>query len=99
MSARLRSEVLTFLIADVRGYTSFTRTHGDEAAAALAVEFAEIAREGIEAHGGPVTHPKGDEAVAAFRSVREALRAAADLQQVFADERALRPSLPLNVGI
>ena len=25
------SEILTFLIADVRGYTSFTQTHGDEA--------------------------------------------------------------------
>jgi hypothetical protein len=29
-------QVRTFLIADVRGYTRFTRDHGDEAAAALA---------------------------------------------------------------
>ena len=29
------SEILGFLIADVRGYTSFTQTHGDEAAARL----------------------------------------------------------------
>jgi WD40 repeat protein len=39
-------EIRTFMIADVRGYTSFTQSHGDEAAAQLAATFAEIAREG-----------------------------------------------------
>jgi len=39
------SGVLTFLFADVRGYTRFTAEHGDEAAARLAARFAAIARE------------------------------------------------------
>jgi class 3 adenylate cyclase len=30
------ASIKTFLIADVRGYTLFTQTHGDEAAAKLA---------------------------------------------------------------
>src|SRR5215831_8098545 len=91
--------ILTFLIADVRGYTSFTQSRGDEAAAKLAGTFAEIAREGVEAHGGSVIELRGDEALAVFSSAREALRSAVDLQLVFADEIELDSSLPLRVGV
>src|SRR5262245_9715244 len=99
MSIEARSRVLTFLIADVRGYTSYTQKHGDDAAARLAGAFAEIAREGVEAHGGEVIELRGDEALAVFASGADALRAAVDLQLVFADEIALHPGLPLRVGI
>src|ERR1051325_2873739 len=81
--------ILTFLIADVRGYTSFTQEHGDEAAAQLAATFAEIAREGVEAYGGRVVELRGDEALAVFTSPRQALRAAVELQAAFADETEL----------
>jgi WD40 repeat protein/class 3 adenylate cyclase len=91
--------VLTFLIADVRGYTAYTQSRGDEAAARLAAAFAEIAREGVEGHGGDVIELRGDEALAIFRSARDALRAAVDLQVTFADEVQLDPSVPLLVGI
>src|SRR5258708_127954 len=91
--------ILTFLIADVRGYTAFTQSRGDEAAGRLAAKFAEIAREGVEAHGGEVIELRGDEALAVFASAREALRAAVDLQLVLADEVELDGSLPLHVGI
>ena len=37
--------VRTFLIADVRGYTSFTQAHGDEEAGRLAARFAVLARD------------------------------------------------------
>jgi class 3 adenylate cyclase len=90
---------LTFLIADVRGYTSFTQTRGDEAAAHLASTFAEIAREGVEGYGGEVIELRGDEALAVFRSPREAVRAAVALQLTFADEVHLDSSVPLLVGI
>ena len=99
MSVEAESRVLTFLIADVRGYTSYTQAHGDAAAARLAAAFAEIAREGVEAHGGDVIELRGDEALAVFSSGADALRAAVDLQLVFADEVALHPRLPLRVGI
>ncbi|HVG88126.1 MAG TPA: hypothetical protein VM823_04075, partial [Gaiellales bacterium] len=60
------SDVRTFLIADVRGYTRFTQEQGDEAAARLAARFAEVAREVIESRGGTVVELRGDEALCVF---------------------------------
>ena len=93
------SAIRTFVIADVRGYTAFSKQHGDEAGARLATTFAEIAREGVEAAGGELTETRGDEILASFDSARRALRAAVELQDAFADEMAIEPSLPLTVGI
>ena len=42
---------------------------------------------------------RGDEALAVFPSARQALRAALDLQEQFAGETEVDPSLPLRVGI
>lgn len=92
-------ELLSFLIADIRGYTAFTHSRGDERAAALAGKFACVAREGIEAHGGRLLELRGDDALGVFSSARASLRAAVSLQQVFGDETRLDPSLPLTVGI
>ena len=94
-----QTEIRTFLIADVRGYTLFTQERGDEAAAKLAKKFAELAREGVEGRGGQVTELRGDEALCVFSSPRQAIRAAVDLQQRFVDETLDDPSLPLLVGI
>ena len=91
--------IRTFLIADVRGYTRFTQERGDEAAARLATRFAELARETIEASGGTLVELRGDEALAVFESARQALRAAAELQERFVAETVADPSLPLAVGI
>ena len=91
--------IRTFLIADVRGYTRFTAQHGDEAASRLAVRFAQVAGEGVEAWGGELVELRGDEALAVFTSARQALRAAVELQSAFADETATDPTLPLGVGI
>jgi adenylate cyclase len=91
--------ILTFLFADIRGYTSFTQQHGDEAVALLAGKLAAVASEGVEAHGGQVVELRGDEVMAVFTSARAALRAAVDLQTVFGDETAIDPRLPLRVGM
>jgi len=91
--------VLCFLIADIRGYTSFTRTHGSERAAELASAFAGLCREAVEAHDGSVIELRGDEALATFASPRQALRAATQLQIVAADESAVNPNMPFNIGI
>ena len=93
------TEVLTFLLADVRGYTRFTLEQGDEAAARLAAKFAAIAREVVSAHDGHVLELRGDEALAVFSSVRQALRAAGQLQERFAYETMADTTLPLRVGI
>jgi WD40 repeat protein/class 3 adenylate cyclase len=91
--------IRTFLIADIRGYTAFTRERGDEAAAVLASRFAEIVREGVEAWDGELAELRGDEALAVFGSARRALRSALELQDAFQHEVELDPSLPLHVGM
>jgi class 3 adenylate cyclase len=84
----------TFLIADIRGYTPYTDEFGDEAAAALARRFAELAREAVQGRQGTLLELRGDEAVAHFGSARQALRAAVDLQGLVTSD-----NLPRRVGI
>jgi branched-chain amino acid transport system substrate-binding protein len=91
--------VRAFLIADVRGYTSFTQQRGDVEAARLASRFAGLVRECVEAAGGRVTELRGDEALCVFDSPRQALRTAVELQLRFADATREDPSLPMAVGI
>jgi class 3 adenylate cyclase/tetratricopeptide (TPR) repeat protein len=94
-----QTELKTFLIADVRGYTRFTQEQGDEVAARLATKFAAVARQAVGERGGRVIELRGDEALAVFSSPRQALRAAIELQSQFAEQTAIDPSLPLRVGI
>lgn len=93
------AEVRTFLIADVRGYTSFTAAHGDEAAGRLAGRFAELTRAVVADHQGRLLELRGDEALVVFTSARAAIRAALALQDRFVAETLADPSLPLPVGI
>jgi ABC-type transport system substrate-binding protein/class 3 adenylate cyclase/tRNA A-37 threonylcarbamoyl transferase component Bud32 len=89
-----RPQLLTFLIADVRGYTSYTAQHGDEAGAELAATFARLARDAVSRREGRLVELRGDEALAAFESARHALQAAVELQDAVAQE-----DLPRGVGI
>ena len=91
---RAAEAVRTFLFADVRGYTAYTREHGDEAGAALARTFAAIVEELAPAHAGTLQELRGDEALVVFDSARQALRFALALQAQFADA-----DLPRPVGI
>lgn len=88
------TELRTFLIADIRGYTTYTREHGDEAAGALAARFAETVRDVAEANEGFLLELRGDEALVVFVSARNALRAAVALQARFRETE-----LPRGVGI
>jgi class 3 adenylate cyclase len=89
--------MLTFLIADVRGYTAYTHLHGDEAGAWLAIRFAALSRAVIAGAGGQIVEVRGDEVLAVFTSARTALRAAADLVARCAAETT--PELPLRAGV
>jgi branched-chain amino acid transport system substrate-binding protein len=91
--------VRTFLIADVRGYTSFTQTRGDEAAGELAATFAAFAREAVTATGGEVIELRGDEALCVFPSARQALRGAVELQARFRQRSDGQPVFPLGIGV
>src|SRR5437763_10518441 len=97
--ARDSAPIRTFLIADIRGYTSFTQTRGDEAAARLAATFADIAQEVVAAAGGRVQELRGDEALCVFMSPRQAFGAAVELQRRFVTLTLEDPSTPYGVGI
>jgi DNA-binding NarL/FixJ family response regulator/class 3 adenylate cyclase len=88
----------TFLIADVRGFTSFTSEHGDEAAAALAEAFARITEPTVVAGGGSVIQYRGDEALVVFDSTRAAIVTARALQDAYVagDGDA---AIPVGIGI
>jgi predicted ATPase/class 3 adenylate cyclase len=91
--------VLTFLIADVRGYTKFTNEQGVPAAARLADRFASVAKSIVARHGGEVIELRGDEALCVFSSPHAALLAAVELQGQFREEMEADPTLPLRVGM
>jgi class 3 adenylate cyclase len=90
---------LTFLIADVRGYTRFTRERGNVEAARLARTFAALARDAVEARSGRVIELRGDEALAVFESPSQAVRAAGELVAACGEESEADPTLPLRVGV
>ena len=99
LSLRGSDAVRTFLIADIRGYSTFTREHGDQAAARLATTFAELARDAVEARGGRVVELRGDEALAVFESTPQAVRAGLEFQDVCREASEQDPQLSLPVGI
>ena len=84
----------TFLFADVRGYTSYTREQGDEAGAALAQQFAAVVQRLAPEHSGTLQELRGDEGLVVFDSARRALRFALALQQA-----VMSDGLPRPVGI
>jgi class 3 adenylate cyclase len=94
-----RSAIRSFLIADIRGYTRFTEEYGDEAAARLAAKFRDIVHEIVDTRTGRVVEIRGDEALTEFESARQAIRAAMDMQRIFAEETNADLDLPLRVGI
>jgi class 3 adenylate cyclase len=88
-----------FLIADIRGYTTYTQQRGDEAGARLTTRFYEILRERVEAEGGDVIETRGDEVLAVFDSPRSAIKAAVDIQARLLEATLADPEMPLGAGI
>ena len=72
-------EVQAFLIADIRGYSTFTSQRGAAAAAHLATTFTDLSRDSVAARGGKVLGLRGDEVLAAFPTAGQAVRAALDI--------------------
>lgn len=98
-SARRGAEVRTFLISDVRGYTRFTREHGDEAASRLTARLAQVVRDVVPRYGGELLELRGDEAVSVFVSARNAIQAAVELQRRLREQHGDDEPFPLGVGM
>ena len=102
-SAPARSDtsgrILSFLIADLRGYTRYSQEHGDEAAAVLASQFARLIEDVVSEYDGQVIEVRGDEVLCVFSSARQALRAGKAVQARCAAEMTRDPSLHLKAGI
>jgi DNA-binding NarL/FixJ family response regulator/class 3 adenylate cyclase len=93
------SGIKVFLIADIRGYTSFTRQHGDEAAGRLTTAFADMTGEVATARHGELIDFRGDEALVGFDSPRQAIIAAVELQTRLIRRAVAEPGMPLYVGM
>ena len=92
------AELRTFLIADIRGYTTYTTERGADAAADLAGRFAAIVREVVTANDGFLLELRGDEALAVFVLARRALRTALQLQVRFKAELDRGVGIGLDAG-
>jgi peptide/nickel transport system substrate-binding protein len=88
-----------FLLADIRGYSSFSDARGDEAAAALTERFIAVAERVIGGFGGESLGNRGDEVLFAFESPRQAIRAAVEFEQALLDATRENPSLPMPAGV
>jgi YVTN family beta-propeller protein len=93
------ADIRTFLFADMRGYTRFTQQHGDHAASELAGRFADLVRDVVPAFEGELLELRGDEALSVFRSARQALRAAVEIQRRLRTADGDQPPFPLGVGM
>ena len=93
------ADIRTFLFADMRGYTRYTNQQGDEAGSTLASAFAGVVRVAVEHLDGDLLELRGDEALSVFRSPRQALRAAVELQRRFHEPGDDGMLFPLGVGI
>jgi class 3 adenylate cyclase len=94
-----KTEVRTFLIADIRGYTHYSQEFGDKAASQLAQQFADLVRETLSQVEGELLELRGDEALCVFESARTALTAAVDLQRRLRQESGGGSALALGVGV
>src|SRR5207344_3064769 len=85
------TRVRTFLISDIRGYSTFTRERGHADASRLAARFVDLGTDAVEAAGGRVVEIRGDEILAVFDSPLTAVRAGVELQLACAEESAEDP--------
>src|SRR6478672_295276 len=93
------ADIRTFLFADMRGYTRYTQEHGDDAASALAGRFADLVKGTVPAFEGELLELRGDEALCVFRSARQALRAAVEIQRRLRTGTEDEAAFPIGVGM
>lgn len=90
---------LTFMYADLRGFTSYIEEHGDEAGTALVREYRALVRRELARVGGRELKTEGDSFLAEFRTARQALGCATAVLRGADARMRERPDLPLHIGV
>lgn len=90
---------LTFMYADLRGFTAYIEEHGDEAGTALVREYRALVRRELARVGGRELKTEGDSFLAEFRTARQALECAAAVLRAADARMRERPDLPLRIGV
>jgi class 3 adenylate cyclase len=98
-STRPPEGTVTILFTDVERSTELNERLGDERERAVMREHDRIIREAVKRHGGAEVKHLGDGMMAAFSSVRRAVRAAVDIQDALAERNSAHPDTPVSVRI
>ena len=93
------SGTLTFLFADLRGYTTYVEAHGDRAAAALIADYRRLVRTRVAASAGGEIKTEGDSFYVVFSTARAALDCAIAILRDAERDTAAHPDRPLAIGI
>jgi class 3 adenylate cyclase len=89
-----------FLFADLRGYTQFVETHGDEAASQLLSAYRSLVRTAVAQSQGAEIRTEGDGFYVVFPSASGAIRCAmAVLEEAAQSTAAAGGALPVGIGI
>lgn len=87
-----------FLFADLRDYTRYVESHGDEAAAALLAAYRTLVRSAVGEFGGAEIKTEGDSFYVVFPSASGAVQCGLAILRA-ADERTREGGAPIRVGI
>lgn len=88
-----------FLFADLRDYTRYAETHGDEAAAELLATYRALMREVLERVGGAEVRTEGDSFYVVFPSASGAVQGGLAILAAAAEANAVQPGRPLRVAV
>jgi class 3 adenylate cyclase len=93
------SRATGFLFADLRDYTRFAETRGDQAAAELLGAYRELVRKEVEGHSGAEIRTEGDSFYVVFPSASAAIRCGLAILDAARAASERDPSRPIRVGI
>ncbi len=95
----VKATTLTFLFADLRGYSAFVERKGDSAAAELIHDYRMLMRAEISKYEGAEIKTEGDSFFVTFESAHQGMRCAIGMQREAARLTAARPDRPIEIGI
>lgn len=98
MSGAAPSRTNGFLFADLRDYTGYVESHGDQAAAALLEAYRTLVRSAVADFGGAEIKTEGDSFYVVFPSASSAVQCGLAILRAAA-ERAASEGAPIRVGI